>query len=492
MTKYCRAPRCSNSAGQPRRDQRRLSFYKFPLHSPERLRQWLSQMNQEKWTPTKHQHLCSDHFAPSCFEYRWGVRYLKPDAVPTIFQTSDSPLKRENAVEPASDAPAKKALLEREGDTPTAAQTPACQEPSPMETLTIAIDPGVAATPVYLEAQTSAPDLDFQALSGPLVGTVNLLPLVQIVEPLQGVTLAVASPMPAVALPEPLEQQVVDLVASLPQAALGSLPGSSVGLAGQLCAEVAVPCEVVAAGDQTSVRAAMAEPAALAEEGALVIENVSIEPFLEGGGSSVALPDLQEPTATTEMVAYFETIPTAPVTAAAAASSGLTAPETVLSSALSLPIVSTLPIVSNHAAPKAPLSAEEATLEEGSSADSSEEPLEEHRYHHRGGEGGTTAELAEVVMGLQKKVKGLQQRHRRHCAKLEAMESVVEQLWKENLVSEEKLKVLEMACLQSSTFVPEAGGAVAIICQDREPALLYAVPQPSSEGNETTPQREGQ
>ncbi|ETE59859.1 THAP domain-containing protein 5, partial [Ophiophagus hannah] len=64
----------------------------FPLHSPERLRQWLSQMNQEKWAPTKHQHLCSDHFAPSCFEYRWGVRYLKPDAVPTIFQTSDSPL----------------------------------------------------------------------------------------------------------------------------------------------------------------------------------------------------------------------------------------------------------------------------------------------------------------------------------------------------------------------------------------------------------------
>uniref|UniRef100_A0A8C5WRF3 THAP-type domain-containing protein n=1 Tax=Laticauda laticaudata TaxID=8630 RepID=A0A8C5WRF3_LATLA len=492
MTKYCRAPRCSNSAGQPRRDQRRLSFYKFPLHSPERLQQWLSQMNQEKWAPTKHQHLCSDHFAPSCFEYRWGVRYLKPDAVPTIFQTSDSPLKRENAVKPASDAPAKKALLECEGDTPTAAQTPACQEPSPMETLTIAIDPSVAATPVYLEAQPSAPDLDFQALSGPLVGTVNLLPLVQIVEPLQGVTLAVASPTPAMALPEPLEQQVVDLVASLPPAALGALPGSSVGLAGQLCAEVAVPCEVVAAGDQTSVRAVMAEPAAIAEEGALVIENVSIEPFLEGGGPSVALPVLQEPTATTEMVAYFETIPTAPVTAAAAASSGLTPPETVLSSALSLPIVSTLPIVSNHAPPKAALLAEEAKLEEGSSADSSEEPLEEHRYHHRGEEGGTTAELAEVVMGLQKKVKGLQQRHRRHCAKLEAMESMVEQLWKENLVSEEKLKVLEMACLQSSTFVPEAGGAVAIICQDREPALLYAVPQLSSEGNETILQLEEQ
>lgn len=313
-----------------------------------------------------------------------------------------------------------------------------------METLTIAIDPSVAATPVYVETQSSAPNLDFQTLSGPLVGTVNLLPLVQILEPLKAVTLAVASPTPAVAghaLQEPQEQQVVDFVASLPPASLGALPSSSVGLAGQLCTELALPCEVVAAGDQTSIRAVVAEPAAMAEQGALVIENVSIEPFLEGG-PSVAVPVLQEPTATTEMVAYFESIPNAPV--------GLTPPETVLSSALSLPIVSTLPIVSNQAPPEAALSAEEVKLEEGSSsADSSEEPLEEHRYHRSE---GTTAELVEVVMGLQKKVKVLQQRHRRHCAKLEAMESMVEQLWKENLVSEEKLKVLEMVSGRGASF----------------------------------------
>ncbi|XP_039180995.1 THAP domain-containing protein 8 isoform X1 [Crotalus tigris] len=481
MTKYCRAPRCSNSAGQPRRDQRRLSFYKFPLHSPERLRQWLSQMNQEKWVPTKHQHLCSDHFAPSCFEYRWGVRYLKPDAVPTIFQTSDSPLKRESPDKPPSNSSAKKLALDCDGEGGTpAAQTPTCQEPNTMETLAIAIDPSVAATPVYLETQSSAPTLDFQTLSGPLVGAVNLLPLVQIVEPLKAVTLAVASPTPAVAgqaLQEPLEQQVVDFVASLPPASLGALPSSSLGLPGQLCAEVALPCELVAAGDQPSLQALMAEPAAVAEQGALVIENISIEPFLDGS-PSVAVPilsPLQGSTAT-EMVAYFETIPTAPV--AAAASSGVTPPETVLSSALSLPIVSTLPIVSNQA----PLEGEELKLDEGSSAESSEEQLEEHGYHRNE---GTTAELVEVVMGLQKKVKVLQQRHRRHCAKLDAMKSMVEQLWKENLASEEKLKLLEVACLQSSTFAPESGGAVAIICQEREQALVYAVPQLPSEGSET-------
>ncbi|XP_070620487.1 THAP domain-containing protein 8 isoform X2 [Erythrolamprus reginae] len=444
-------------------------------------------MNQEQWIPTKHQHLCSDHFAPSCFEYRWGVRYLKPDAVPTIFQTSDSPLKREGPAKAASDAPAKKVILESGGEEAPipVAQTPACQEPTAMETLTIAIDPSVTATPVYVETQPLAPSLDFQTLSGPLVGAVNLLPLVQIVEPLKAVTLAVAPPTPAAVgqvLQEAPEQQVVDLVASLSPPTLGALPASSVGLAGQLCTELALPCEVVAAGDQTSIRAVMAEP----DQGALVIENVSIEPFLEGG-PSVALPVLQEPTvAATEMVAYFESIPNAPI--AAAASSGLTPPETVLSSALSLPIVSTLPIVSNQAPPEAPLSAEEAKLEEGSSsADSSEEPLEEHGYHRSQ---GTTAELVEVVMGLQKKVKVLQQRHRRHCAKLEAMESMVEQLWKENLVSEGKLKVLEMACLPSSSFVPESGGTVAIICQDRDQALVYAVPQLPSEGNQTILQLE--
>uniref|UniRef100_A0A8D0H8I4 THAP domain containing 8 n=1 Tax=Sphenodon punctatus TaxID=8508 RepID=A0A8D0H8I4_SPHPU len=91
MPKYCRAPNCSNSAGQQRPDSKRLSFYKFPLHDPERLKQWLSKMNQEKWIPTKYQHLCSEHFSPSCFEHRWGVRYLKPDAVPTIFQKKENP-----------------------------------------------------------------------------------------------------------------------------------------------------------------------------------------------------------------------------------------------------------------------------------------------------------------------------------------------------------------------------------------------------------------
>ncbi|XP_062996228.1 THAP domain-containing protein 8 [Elgaria multicarinata webbii] len=483
MTKYCRAPNCSNSAGQPRPDNQRLSFYKFPLHNPERLRQWLSQMNQEKWVPTKHQHLCSEHFAPSCFEYRWGVRYLKPDAIPTIFQPSDSPLKRENAARPPSNVPAKKLILECHGERSLPGpQALSRREPNALETLAIAIDPSVAAAPIYVETQSPASDLDFHALSGPLVGAVNLVPLVQIMEPLKAVTLTVASPgeaVPGHPFPDPVEQQVVDFVAALPPPTLETVPSSPVGVSGQFCADVAVPCEVVAAAaDQPPLQALVADQPMTAEQGALIIENISIEPFLEAGPSAAAaLCSLQE--SSTEMVAYFETIPTAPITAAA--SSGVTPPETVLSSALSLPIVSTVPIVSNQASPESSLT-EEARLEELSSAESSEEQLEEHRYHKNE---GTTAELVDVVMGLQKKVKVLQQRHRRHCAKLEAMEGVVEQLRKENLVSEEKLKLLEMACLQSSTIMPESGSTVAIICQENDQALVYAVPQLPEAGSET-------
>ncbi|XP_074666238.1 THAP domain-containing protein 8-like isoform X6 [Strix aluco] len=88
MPKYCRAPHCSNAAGQTRPLGRCLSFYKFPLHDAPRLRRWLAQMRRENWLPTRHQHLCSDHFEPSCFQHRWGVRYLRPDAVPTIFPCS--------------------------------------------------------------------------------------------------------------------------------------------------------------------------------------------------------------------------------------------------------------------------------------------------------------------------------------------------------------------------------------------------------------------
>uniref|UniRef100_A0A8D0EAV7 THAP domain-containing protein 5 n=1 Tax=Salvator merianae TaxID=96440 RepID=A0A8D0EAV7_SALMN len=90
MPRYCAATCCRNRAGQSARDQRKLSFYPFPLHDRERLEKWLRNMKRDTWIPSKHQVLCSDHFTPDSLDVRWGIRYLKTTAVPTIFSTSDN------------------------------------------------------------------------------------------------------------------------------------------------------------------------------------------------------------------------------------------------------------------------------------------------------------------------------------------------------------------------------------------------------------------
>lgn len=62
---------------------------RFPLHDKERLEKWLRNMKRDSWTPSKHQLLCSDHFTPDSLDVRWGIRYLKNTAVPTIFSSPD-------------------------------------------------------------------------------------------------------------------------------------------------------------------------------------------------------------------------------------------------------------------------------------------------------------------------------------------------------------------------------------------------------------------
>uniref|UniRef100_A0A8D0H1T4 THAP domain-containing protein 5 n=1 Tax=Sphenodon punctatus TaxID=8508 RepID=A0A8D0H1T4_SPHPU len=62
---------------------------RFPLHDKERLEKWLRNMKRDTWTPSKHQLLCSDHFTPDSLDVRWGIRYLKHTAIPTIFSLPD-------------------------------------------------------------------------------------------------------------------------------------------------------------------------------------------------------------------------------------------------------------------------------------------------------------------------------------------------------------------------------------------------------------------
>lgn len=90
----CVAFGCQNAtSGQKRKDG--LSFHKFPLMRPHVLEQWLTNIKPEKFTPSKHSRLCSEHFTKDCFEgavYKMVMgeeKYtkirLKDDAVPTIF-----------------------------------------------------------------------------------------------------------------------------------------------------------------------------------------------------------------------------------------------------------------------------------------------------------------------------------------------------------------------------------------------------------------------
>ncbi|CAK6434759.1 unnamed protein product [Pipistrellus nathusii] len=84
MPRYCAAVCCKNRRGRSNKD-RKLSFYPFPLHDKERLEKWLKNMKRDSWMPSKYQFLCSDHFTPDSLDVRWGIRYLKQTAIPTIF-----------------------------------------------------------------------------------------------------------------------------------------------------------------------------------------------------------------------------------------------------------------------------------------------------------------------------------------------------------------------------------------------------------------------
>uniref|UniRef100_A0A3Q1FSV4 THAP domain-containing protein 5 n=1 Tax=Acanthochromis polyacanthus TaxID=80966 RepID=A0A3Q1FSV4_9TELE len=86
MPRYCAVKVCRNRGGTAsRQDNKRISFYPFPLQDKPRLQKWVDNMKRAEWTPSRHQYLCSDHFTEDCFDIRWGIRYLKNKAIPTIF-----------------------------------------------------------------------------------------------------------------------------------------------------------------------------------------------------------------------------------------------------------------------------------------------------------------------------------------------------------------------------------------------------------------------
>ncbi|TMS03038.1 THAP domain-containing protein 5 [Larimichthys crocea] len=92
MPRYCAVKVCRNRGGTAsRQDNKRISFYPFPLQDKPRLQKWVDNMKREEWTPSRHQYLCSEHFTEDCFDIRWGIRYLKNTAIPTVFPSCEEP-----------------------------------------------------------------------------------------------------------------------------------------------------------------------------------------------------------------------------------------------------------------------------------------------------------------------------------------------------------------------------------------------------------------
>ncbi|XP_044102321.1 THAP domain-containing protein 5 [Neovison vison] len=96
MPRYCAAICCKNRRGRNSKD-RKLSFYPFPLHDKERLEKWLKNMKRDSWVPSKYQFLCSDHFTPDSLDVRWGIRYLKQTAIPTIFSLPEDNQEKDSS-----------------------------------------------------------------------------------------------------------------------------------------------------------------------------------------------------------------------------------------------------------------------------------------------------------------------------------------------------------------------------------------------------------
>uniref|UniRef100_UPI0037E9BC07 THAP domain-containing protein 5-like n=1 Tax=Semicossyphus pulcher TaxID=241346 RepID=UPI0037E9BC07 len=453
MPKYCSVLNCKNDSGN---GHDRKSFYKFPLQDPVRLQQWLRNMGRDNWTPSRHQYICHEHFAPSCFKVRWGIRYLESDAVPTIFQEAEKRKVTDHSEQ-------KRKRLRADGH----------QSLTGSDDLTVAVDGvemGSTLHTVHLYEITVDPSQQAETclVETPDVGE-SQCSLQTDLNPLASVN---RFQMEA-NFPLTLFQTVDDL--------------SNIGEN----TEVVVMSECPAEGQEELVNGITA--AILTQGHGLVMDDSALG-VMDTTVASLGAEDVTHTTEElsdvegneTQVIAYFETIPN--VFPSEPSTKFTFSPDTVLSSALSSkPITSTLPIVSKHTPPHPTslvltverLDAEEGEGDDGQSEeDSGDHQLEEHCYHKNS---LSKEQLEAIVVELQKKVKVLQQRHRRHLEKLLGLENTVSQLRQSNLLNEERLQLLERAYIQTSASVSDVGETVAIIYEDSDAAYVYT-PLNSTDG----------
>ncbi|KAK2891298.1 hypothetical protein Q8A67_013941 [Cirrhinus molitorella] len=96
MVRMCAFPGCSNRQKavrlrpRPLSPEERLTFHRFPLNDPERLKLWLLAVHRDASLPIQSLEvlrLCSQHFSRDDFKSDEGNarRYLKSTAVPVLF-----------------------------------------------------------------------------------------------------------------------------------------------------------------------------------------------------------------------------------------------------------------------------------------------------------------------------------------------------------------------------------------------------------------------
>lgn len=82
----CAAMNCTNSS------EKGFKLFSFPSDKVRR-EKWIHNMSRKNWSPTRYSRICEKHFEESQFEQRRadGVRKPKPNAIPTLFNTSKPP-----------------------------------------------------------------------------------------------------------------------------------------------------------------------------------------------------------------------------------------------------------------------------------------------------------------------------------------------------------------------------------------------------------------
>uniref|UniRef100_A0A8C5QYL3 THAP-type domain-containing protein n=1 Tax=Leptobrachium leishanense TaxID=445787 RepID=A0A8C5QYL3_9ANUR len=375
MPKCCAIPECKKSEGKAE------GYYKFPFQDKVRLRQWLANMNLENLVAIKNQHLCSQHFKPSCFQVKSGVRLLKPDAVPTIFPfTGGGSVKKHAAkVKIIHLTPTPKPDMEFVSLPLSGVDILPLSGVVETDTVAIAMDPGFSPGQVYIEADSMVNDI---VMPSTVAGAVNLVPLVHFVESFDGLSLALtpqAQGLSSITLPFSLtgDHRSQDISLSQPVSFITEEQIASTSLQHDLYGseDVLAPHEEV----PTMIE--------VADDGTLLIKDVCIDPFSDCGLHAGAAE-----MSAAELVSYLETMQTATVVPSLSCPLPPLMPssETVLSTSITAPISSTVPIVSKHATVVPEFFVEHEREE--SEGPSAEEPETNVQAGDFGGGGGTTQE----------------------------------------------------------------------------------------------------